>query len=132
MPFNPNTSTGTDGFASVTVFPWSLIKALTLPHCSPTTKISPLRSVPFLTSTVATGPRPVSSLASMTAPCAARSGLAFNSSNSDCNAIASNNPSSPVPLRAEISTSCTSPDIASTTTECCKRSVLTRIGSAAS
>ena len=71
--------------------PESLIKARTLPHCSPTTKISPSFRVPFCTKTVATGPRPTSNCASMTAPEAARFGLAFSSKISDCKAIASSN-----------------------------------------
>ncbi len=43
---------------------------------------SPMRSVPSRTSTVATGPRPFSSLASMIAPTAGRFGLAVSSSTS--------------------------------------------------
>ena len=53
--------------------------ARTLPKTLPTTKLSPLCSVPFCTSTVATGPRPRSSLASSTVPVARRSGTAFRS-----------------------------------------------------
>ena len=37
-PLIPKTSTGVDGFASFTLRPWSLIKALTFPHFSPLTK----------------------------------------------------------------------------------------------
>ena len=91
VPFRPRTSTGVDGPAVLIRSPESLIKARTLPHCSPTTKISPSLSVPFCTKTVATGPRPTSNCASMTAPEAARSGLAFNSRISDCKAMASSN-----------------------------------------
>ena len=54
--------------------PRSLNMARTLPKTLPTTKLSPARSVPFCTSTVATGPRPRSSLASSTVPLAGRSG----------------------------------------------------------
>ncbi len=79
VPFRPKTSTGTDGPASSMRSPLSLISARTLPHCSPTTKMSPLRNVPFWTRTVATGPRPTSSWASITAPEAARFGFAFSS-----------------------------------------------------
>ena len=47
------------------------------------------RSVPRCTRTVATGPRPRSSLASSTTPSAVRSGFAFRSSSSACSRIAS-------------------------------------------
>ena len=53
--------------------------ARTLPNTLPTTKLSPACKVPFCTSTVATGPRPRSSLASRTVPDARRSGTAFRS-----------------------------------------------------
>ena len=79
---------------------------------------------------VATGPRPTSSLASITAPCAARFGLARSSRISAWRAIASSSLSIPNPVLADTSTSCTSPDMASTTTECCSRSVRTLFGSA--
>ena len=84
------------------------------PRSAPTTKMSPTFSVPRWTSTVASGPRPLSSLASTTAPSAARSGLAFSSSNSAWSAIASSNLSRLVFLSAETSTSWTSPHISST------------------
>ena len=48
--------------------PRSLNMARTLPKTLPTTKLSPACRVPFCTSTVATGPRPRSSLASSTVP----------------------------------------------------------------
>ena len=41
--------------------------------------VSPTRSVPFCTSTVATGPRPLSSFASSTAPWPGAFGFAFSS-----------------------------------------------------
>ena len=53
--------------------------ARTLPKVLPTTKLSPVCSVPSATSTVATLPRPRSSLASSTVPEAVRSGFAFSS-----------------------------------------------------
>ncbi len=59
--------------------PRSSNMARTLPKTLPTTKLSPVRSVPFCTSTVATGPRPRSSLASSTTPLPERSGLALSS-----------------------------------------------------
>ena len=125
VPFSPSTSTGVEGPAVEIRSPASLINARTLPHCSPTTKISPSFKVPFWTRTVATGPRPMSSWASITAPEAARVGLALSSKISDCSAIASSNRSKPWPVVADTSTSCTSPDICSTITSCCSKSVRT-------
>ena len=66
----PSTSTGTDGPASSTVSPESLISARTRPQAVPATTMSPTRKVPRCTSTVPTGPRPRSSLASITMPSA--------------------------------------------------------------
>src|SRR6056297_3631544 len=128
VPLRPRTSTGTEGPASFTRSPLSLMSARTLPHCSPTTKMSPCLNVPFWTRTVATGPRPTSSCASITAPSAGRSGLAVISRSSACSAIASRSSGMPWPDMAETSTSCTSPDIFSTITSCCRRSVRTLSG----
>ena len=75
----PRISTGTDGPASATISPRSSMSARTRPHAVPATTISPTLSVPRCTSTVPTGPRPRSSLASITTPSAERSGLAFSS-----------------------------------------------------
>ena len=72
-------STGVEGGAVFNCAPRSSNMARTLPYTLPTTKLSPAFSVPFCTSTVATGPRPRSSFASSTTPVAARSGVAFNS-----------------------------------------------------
>src|SRR6185437_1492312 len=80
----PSTSTGTDGPALSTVSPRSLTSARTRPHSDPATRMSPCFSVPRCTSTVATGPRPLSSLASITAPSAVRFGFAFRSRISAC------------------------------------------------
>ena len=90
--------------------------------------MSPGLSVPRCTSTVATGPRPRSSLASITVPSAARSGLALSSRISDCRPIISRSLSILVFLMAETSTSTTSPPMDSTCTSCCNRSVRTRCG----
>ena len=49
--------------------------ARTLPNTEPQMKKSPTRSVPLRTSTVATGPRPRSSWASITVPMAGRVGI---------------------------------------------------------
>ncbi len=56
--------------------------ARTLPTIVPAISVSPTRSVPSCTRIVATGPRPLSSLASSTVPDAFRFGLAFSSLNS--------------------------------------------------
>src|SRR5664280_2521830 len=72
-------STGVAGVGASMATPRSLNMARTLPKTFPTTKLSPVFRVPFCTSTVATGPRPRSSLASSTVPCARRSGTAFRS-----------------------------------------------------
>ncbi len=70
-------------------WPLSSSIARTRPHSAPATTMSPCCSVPFCTSTVATGPRPRSSRLSITVPSAARSGLAFRSRISACSRIAS-------------------------------------------
>ena len=54
----PMTSTGIEGPAFLTCLPLSSISARTLPNVPPATTMSPTRSVPFCTSTVATAPRP--------------------------------------------------------------------------
>ena len=51
--------------------------------------VSCIRSVPFWTSTVATGPLPLSSLASMTVPFASLFGFALSSRTSACRSIIS-------------------------------------------
>ena len=61
----PSTSTGVDGSALRICAPRSFCMARTLPNTEPQMKKSPTRSVPLRTSTVATGPRPRSSWASM-------------------------------------------------------------------
>ena len=71
----PSTSTGMEGSALRTCSPRSFGMARTLPNTAPQMKKSPTRSVPLRTSTVATGPRPRSSLASSTVPIAGRLGV---------------------------------------------------------
>ena len=78
-PVSPSTSTGVEGPADFTGLPRSSISARTRPTTGPAMKLSPTWSVPSWTSTVATGPRPLSSLASSTVPVALRFGFAFNS-----------------------------------------------------
>ena len=74
-PSRPRISTGVDGPAASTGWPRSLSSARARPHWAPATTRSPTFSVPRWTSTVATTPRPRSSLASMIVPCASRSGV---------------------------------------------------------
>ena len=88
-PLRPSTSIGVEGPASSWYWPRSSTSARTRPHSPPVTKMSPISSVPRCTSTVATGPRPRSSLASSTTPSAVRFGLACRSSSSACSRIAS-------------------------------------------
>ena len=73
----PSTSTGVDGPADFVGRPRSSMSARTLPTTGPAMKLSPTLSVPSCTSTVATGPRPRSSLASSTVPDALRFGFAL-------------------------------------------------------
>ena len=75
----PSTSTGWLGPAEVTLRPLSSIIARTRPKAVPATMGSPILRVPFCTSTVATGPRPLSSSASIMVPRAALSGFALSS-----------------------------------------------------
>ncbi len=75
----------------------------------PHTKESPTLRVPFCTSTVATGPRPRSRLASTTVPMACRSGLALSSRISLDSTIVVSRSSRPCPVRAETCTHSYSP-----------------------
>ena len=59
--------------------PRSSMSARTRPTIGPAMKVSPTFSVPSCTSTVATGPRPLSSFASSTVPVALRFGFALSS-----------------------------------------------------
>ena len=89
----PSSSTGVDGPATLRLRPRSSINARTLPTTGPAITLSPTRSVPSCTSTVATGPRPRSSLVSITVPIALRFGLALKSSISVTSRIISSSPS---------------------------------------
>ena len=64
----PSTSTGVDGPATLSGRPRSSMSARTRPTTGPAMMLSPTRSEPSCTSTVATGPRPRSSLVSSTVP----------------------------------------------------------------
>ena len=94
-PSKPCTSTGMEGPASLTFLPWSFIRARTRPENWPHTKLSPWCRVPSWMSTVATGPRPLSSLASTMRPWAGLLGLALRSMISDCRATSSSRSSRP-------------------------------------
>ena len=105
----PSISTGVDGVAVLTRLPLSLIIARTLPTAVPAITKSPTLSVPFCTSTVATGPRPLSISASITLPCASRLGLALSSCISATSSTISRSPSILMRFLAEISTQTVSP-----------------------
>ena len=92
----PITSTGTDGPASSSFLPRSFVITLTLPTVVPATTMSPVLNVPFCTRSVATGPLPLSSLASITIPFAARFGFALSSSISATRSIDSRSLSMPI------------------------------------
>ena len=94
-PDRPSTTTGSDGPASVTGWPFSSNIARTRPNSWPAMIGSPGFSVPRLTSTVATAPRPFSMLDSMTTPAARPSRAAFSSSTSACSRIVSSSSSMP-------------------------------------
>ncbi len=108
-PSKPCTSTGREGPASLTFLPWSLLRARTRPEKEPQTKLSPWCRVPSCTSTVATGPRPLSSLASTICPRAGLSGLAFSSRISACRATISSRASRPSRVLAETLATMVSP-----------------------
>ena len=94
-PDRPKTSTGLEGGASCTGFPYSLNIARTLAQYGPAIITSWTRRVPFSTKRVATGPRPSVTLASRTTPLAGFSGSDFNSSISASNKIISKSSSIP-------------------------------------
>ena len=123
--FRPRISTGTDGPASVSCSLRSFSRARTLPQAEPATTMSPRRRVPRLTSTVATGPRPLSSLASMTTPSEERSGSALRSIISACTRMASIRPSRLVRFLAETSMIWVSPPRLSAMTSYCSSSLTT-------
>ena len=111
----PMISTGTEGPAASTFSPWALVMARTRPTAVPAMITSPCFRVPFCTSRVATGPRPLSSLASMTAPWAVRLGLAFSSRISAVRVTISSRLSMPSPVLAEMGQIMVSPPQASLT-----------------
>ena len=78
----------------------------------------PVLKVPFCTRSVATGPLPLSRLASITTPEASALGFAFKSCTSATSRIYSNSSSIPVPCKAETLTVIVSPPQASGTRPC--------------
>ena len=110
----PKISTGADGPAAGIVRPRSSLMARTLPNVVPERKVSPGRSVPFWTMTVAIGPFRGSSRASRTTPWAGAEGLAFKSRTSAIRRIISRSSGMFFRSLAEISTLMTSPPHSST------------------
>ena len=105
----PVISTGTDGPAVSTRCPRSLVITRTRPTDIPATIVSPVFKVPFCTSSVATGPRPLSRRASMTIPLPARLGFAFSSFSSATKRMDSSSLSIFICVLAETGTQMTSP-----------------------
>ena len=127
-PSNPKISTGVEGSAKRSRFPLSLNIDLILPETPPTSTLSSGRRVPFWISTVATGPRPLSSSASMIVPTADAFGLALRSWRSATSRIISSSPSILIFDRAETSTEGTSPPYSSTITSAAASCSLIRPG----
>ena len=111
----PSNWTGVDGPASSTEMPWSSIRARARPHEAPATTGSPTRRVPCWTSTVATGPLPMSRFDSRTTPRARSVGSARRSSISATTPRLTSSSSIPVFSSAETSTVTVSPPQASGT-----------------
>mmetsp|Transcript_24694 Transcript_24694/g.35448 ORF Transcript_24694/g.35448 Transcript_24694/m.35448 type:complete len:266 (-) Transcript_24694:1609-2406(-) len=130
--FSPTIWTGIDGPALLISLPWSLRSLLTRPHAGPHSSRSPIFKVPFCTSPVTTTPSPLSTLASITEPCAGSSGVALRFITSACNSTLSSKSSIPKPFFADTSTHWASPPNSSTNTPYFMRSVLTLSGSAPS
>ncbi len=125
---SPWISTGIAGPAAATDLPVSSVMARTRPKTAPASTMSPRLSVPELTSTVATGPFPLSSRDSITIPRAGVSFGARNSSTSACSRIASSSSSMPLPVLAETGMNCVSPPYSSGITLSATSSCLTRSG----
>ena len=102
--FNPMISTGIEGKASFSSRPRSSVILRTRPNTVPTTKASPVCKVPFCTSNVVTGPRPLSNFASITVPVAILLGFALKFSTSATIRIVSNKSGTPSPNLADTST----------------------------
>mmetsp|Transcript_27305 Transcript_27305/g.44870 ORF Transcript_27305/g.44870 Transcript_27305/m.44870 type:complete len:279 (-) Transcript_27305:978-1814(-) len=128
----PTTCTGTDGPASLMRLPSVSSSARTLPQLAPARNTSPTRSVPRWMSVVPTAPSPRSMRASITAPCAARSGFARRSSSSACSSTFSSRSSRPSRCLAETSAPITSPPYSSISRSYCMSSFFTFCTSAVS
>src|SRR5215217_2094528 len=128
----PSTSTGSDGVAVLTLRPLKSCSARTRPQCAPATSASPTLSVPRLTSTVTTAPRPGSSFDSITTPDASTFGFALSSSTSASSRIDSSRSSRFVLAFAETSTNIVSPPHSSGWRPSVVISVRTRSGCAPS
>ena len=102
-PFSPRMITGSAGPAFSMRWLRSLNIALMRPHDVPAMTLSPIFSVPLLTRTVETYPRPLSSDDSMMEPVARRFGLALRSSISASKSTFSSSSSTPTPFFALIS-----------------------------
>ena len=89
--------------------PRSSNMARTFPYTAPTMNTSPTCKVPFCTSIVATGPRPLSTRDSSTVPLAGTSGSAFNSRRSPTRRIISSSFGMFVFILADTSTITVSP-----------------------
>ena len=102
-PLSPKMIAGSDGPADCMRWLRSLNIALIRPQCVPAIMLSPTLSVPLLTKTVETYPRPLSNDDSMIEPVALLFGLAFRSSISASKRTFSNNSPTPIPFFALIS-----------------------------
>ncbi len=125
---SPVISTGTLGPADWMGLPFSFAIARTFPTVVPATRMSPTCRVPFCTSMVATGPRPLSSLASRTVPFPARPGLAFSSLRSATSRMVSSSSLRPVFFTAETFTHGVSPPHSSGTSSYFVSCSITRCG----
>ena len=124
----PWISTGIEGPASLMGLPFSSSIARTRPKVCPASTTSPVLSVPDCTSTVATGPRPLSRRASITRPLAMASTGARSSSTSAWSSTCSSKSSMPWPVLAETDTKGESPPNSSGTTSSTTSSFFTRSG----
>ena len=125
---SPWISTGIEGPADCTGLPFSSSIARTRPYTAPVRAMSPRFRVPDCTKSVATGPRPLSSRASMTTPLAGTPTGALSSSTSACRSSCSSSSSTPLPVFAETSTMGESPPYSSGTTPWLRSSCLTFSG----
>ena len=124
----PMISTAVAGSAVFTRLPAAFCRARTRPWVPPTATMSPMRSVPVWTSTVATLPRPFSTFDSTMVPTAGRLGLALRFCRSATSRIISIRSSRPVFCLADTATAITSPPYSSIRTFMSASSCFTRSG----